>query len=138
LLRVKAVQGCALFEQCQSIFEGSDRMKPKKVVLWGHNEVLEEAFETFLTAHQEWEVVKVTDEESPRMFMEQMEAAGPDVIIIYETKYANVTIFPYALLHTHPEIKVITVSLENTFMEVFDKHRVWVNQISDLFSAIEA
>jgi len=122
-----------------NLHEGEKIMKPKKVLLWGQNNVLGEVVETFLVAHKEWDVVRIMEEESNASFIEQMEVEHPDVVIVYEAESARATPLPCQLVRNHPEIKVITMNLEDNFLDVYtrqDKHRVWVQQVSDLFSAI--
>jgi len=111
-------------------------MKPKKVVLCGQGNVLGDGVESFLLEHKEWLVVRIEKEESAQMLKEHIEMENPDVVIVYESSSSSGETFPYQLLTGHPKLKVITLSLENNFLEVYDKHRILVNHISDLYSAI--
>ena len=117
--------------------EDHNPMKLKKVILWGHNDVLGDAVETFLATRNDWDVVRIGDDVSEDVFIEQVELEQPEVIIVYESDHASVGACLYQLLHSRPQIKAITLNLENNFLDVYDKHQVEVNSVSDLFSAIE-
>ena len=118
-------------------FEDEKTMKPKKVILWGRQDVLGGAVESFLATRDEWEVIRVMDDEPTNTFIEKVETENPDVIIIYEGDHACLTPLPMQLMQSRPELRVITVNLENNSLEIYTKQKVWIKEVADLFLAIE-
>ena len=110
--------------------------KPKKVIIWGREDVLGRAFESFLTNQEEWNVIRVMDDDPTEHFLQLVEAENPDVIILYEGTYNCVSPLPVQLMQHRPQLRVITASLQDNNLEVYDKHKVCITNMSDLFLAI--
>ncbi len=66
-----------------------------------------------------------------------MAQVKPDVVIICQEDCAGDMPLSMQLLQGRPGLKVITVSLENNSVEVYNKQKVWVNEVADLLSVVE-
>lgn len=123
------------------IKEGQEKetvMKASKtVILWGREDMLGRGVEIFLNARKEWEVIRISDKRSIEFLFQEVSRVNPDVVILYEGDYAKDALVPLQLMQSSPELMVITVSLENNSMEVFNKKKVWVKEVSDLLSVVD-
>lgn len=111
--------------------------KPKTVILWGREDLLSQSMEFFLANKKEWEVIRISDNQNMRVLIDEVEKVKPDVVIIHQGDCAAYTHLPGLLLNGRPRLKVITVSLENNSMEVYNKKKVWVKSASDLLSVVD-
>jgi len=112
-------------------------MKTKTFILWGREDSLGEGAEFFLASRKEWEVIHITDHFDANFLYQEVERLNPDVVIIHQGDCAEITEVPAILMKDRPNLKVITVSLENNAVQVYSKQQVWVNNISDLFSIVD-
>lgn len=113
--------------------------KRKKVILWGQNDLLTKAMEMLLAAGETeaWEVIKLPGDQCISALVEQMQRIKPDLVIIYQSKAAEACDSLSILIQEQPDLKMITVSLENNVVEIYSKRRITVHQASDLLSIIE-
>lgn len=116
-------------------------IKPKTVILWGRDDVLSRSIELLLSEMNGWEVITISDAQSPKDFLQLVEKYDPKVIIIHQGDSSicieGETELLLHLIQHHPDVKVITISLENNAMEVFNKQEVQVKGVSDLLSIVE-
>lgn len=112
--------------------------KTKTIILWGREDSLAEGAELFLASQKGWEVIHITDQFDADNLCREVTRLNPDVVIIYLGSCANATDVPAKLMKDRPNLKVITVSLENNAVEVYNKQQVWVNKVSDLISIVDA
>lgn len=112
-------------------------MKPKKVILWGREDLLGRAVEFFLTIREKCEVIRVPDQQGLEALTQQLEAANPEVVILYQGDCASGSDLPLQLMQSRSELKVITFSLENNSLEIYNKQKVWVRNVADLLSIVE-
>jgi hypothetical protein len=112
--------------------------KSRTVILWGREDPLGRGVEFFLASRKEWEVIRITDNFDANYLYQEVERVKPDVVIIYQGDCADDTDVPAQLMKDRPNLKVITVSLENNSVEVYSKQQVMVTEVSDLFSIVEA
>ncbi len=110
----------------------------KTVILWGREDPLGRGVEYFLANRKGWEVIRITDTADTDNLFEAVEKVKPDCIILYQGDCASETDLPAQLMKECPKLKVIVVSLENNSLEVYNKQKVWVKDVSDLFSIVEA
>ena len=110
---------------------------PKTAILWGREDVLGIAVEFFLTSRNEWKVIRVSDDEGPEALFSEVERSNPEVVIVYLGYCSNDLRLVVQLIEDHPGTKVINISLENNSVEVYNKQKIWVNELSDLFSIFE-
>ncbi len=111
--------------------------KAKKVILWGREDVLGGAFETFLASRENWNTIRITDETPVDALIRLVERENPDVIILYEGGSSRTTPLPVQLMQNRPQLRVITASLQDNNLEVYDKYKICIQHVSDLFSAID-
>lgn len=120
------------------IQEGKTPMnKPRTVILWGREDLLGRAVELLLTNRKKWEVIRISDNNRLDTLFQEVERVDPNVVIIYQGDCASDTQIPAQLLQGRPGLKVITVSLENNSMEVYNKQKVLIKDVSDLLSVLE-
>ncbi len=112
--------------------------KTKTVILWGREDTLGKGVGIFLNARKGWEVIRITEEQDARFLLQEVERVNPNVVIIYQGDYASETGVPAQLVTSHPGLKVITVSLENNSIEVYNKQKILVKDVSDLLSVVES
>ena len=100
--------------------------KSKTAILWGPDDLLAQAMEFFLRAGETWEVVRISTDQSTSSLMEQVRRIRPDVVILYQGNFVNDESLPMQLFLDQPNLKVVTVSLENNLMQVYSKHSITV------------
>jgi len=111
-------------------------MSSKTVILWGREDLLGKAVELILSNCKEWEVIKSFDEQNFDGLFHLVETHHPKAIIINLGDCEECSHLPLYLIHDHPDLKVITINLENNVLEVYDRHRVRVQGISDLLAVV--
>jgi hypothetical protein len=117
--------------------KGKAMSKTKTVILWGREDSLGEGAELFLASRKGWEVIHITDQYDADFLCEEVSRLNPDVVIIHQGACAGATDVPARLLKDRPSLKVITVSLENNSVEVNNKQKVLVKEVSDLISIVD-
>ncbi len=111
--------------------------KPKKIVVWGSEDILSAYIEYFLAAKDDWNVVSISNHEAQESLMSAVDSMQPDFVIINQPCNADLTDLPLKLLQDHPAIKVITIGLENNVMDVYSLQQVFVKQAADLIKVID-
>lgn len=117
----------------------TDMPKPKTVILWGQNDLLTKALEMFLTAGEAdaWEVIKLPGGQCLTGLVEEVQKIKPDLVIFYQAFPQDDLDSLTKLMHDQPDLRMITVSLENNVMQVYSKRSITIRQVSDLLSVIE-
>ena len=67
----------------------------------------------------------------------EVEKVNPDIVIIHQGMYSGEMRLPIKLVQDHSKLKIITISLENNLVEVYNKHTICIKEVSDLLSIIE-
>lgn len=119
--------------------ENKDPGKPhlRKAVIWAPDDLLAQAMEFFLKAEDTWQVIRISADQSVEDLFEQIKRIQPDVIILHTGKCAGNTSLAAQLLQEHPNLRVVTTSLEDNQMQVYSKYSIRVRNASDLLSIIE-
>ena len=112
-------------------------MKSKTAIFWCRNDLLAQAMEFFLTAKETWEVIRIPIERGADYLVKQANRISPDVIILYTGNCVNDPSLPVRLIQDQPNLKVVTVNLEDNQMQVYSKHSVTVRTAADLLTVIE-
>jgi len=112
--------------------------KSKKIVLWGREDLLSSSVELFLTNQKGWQVISISDEEKFETLIRAVNKVDPDVVFIHQGDRAGNSNLPMRLLQDHPDLKVITFSLQNNLMEVYGKQNIIIESASDLIAVVEA
>ena len=111
--------------------------KSKTVILWGCNELLAQSMEFFIQAEEEWEVLRMSTDTGVGDLLEQAEKINPNVIILFAANCASDPNLVMQLIAKQPNLRVVTVSLEDNQMQVYCKQSITVRKSSDLLSIIE-
>ena len=113
--------------------------KPRTVILWGQSDLFTKAMEMFLTAGeaQAWNVIKLPANQCITALVEQVQKRKPDLVILSESKPGDDAYSLSKLMQEEPDLRLITISLENNVMQVYSKRSITVRQASDLLSVIE-
>jgi len=117
--------------------EDSNPSRPRKAILWGREDLLVKAVELFLDARADWEVIRVSSNTGVDDLVQQIKRVKPDVVILCQGRDASDSALPMQLIQDQDCIKVVSVSLESNFMQVYSKYSVLVHNVSDLLSVIE-
>ncbi len=115
----------------------SEKTKKSKIIIWGRPDVLSWAVEFFLSTRKDWEVINLSSKQGVDGLMHEVENVQPDAVIIYQREYAQSAYLPAQLLVNYPNMAVITINPDNNSMEVFNKKRVCIQEVSDLISVVE-
>jgi DNA-binding NarL/FixJ family response regulator len=111
--------------------------RSKLIVIWDSEDILSSSIELFLSTKLDWQVVSTSNTETLYSLITAFESTPPDIVIIHQGFHNKPAIFPLQLLHDHPTIKVILISLEDNLMDVYSKQKILVTRASDLISVIE-
>lgn len=114
--------------------------KPKTAILWGRDDVLSRAIELFLTSDKDWEVITIRNTQPLEQLQKTVDDLEPKVVIIHQgdmsTPSGEAKDLPLSLIQKHPNIKVITMSLESNTAEVINKQQVYIKEICDLLNTV--
>lgn len=111
--------------------------KPKTLILWGSDDLISQSVEHLLGGQENWTVLKISKERSIQNLVQEVERVKPKVVVITQMECDLDTLLPLRLIADHPELKVITVNLENNLLEVYNRQKVRVKEACDLISAVE-
>ena len=111
--------------------------KSKVIMLMGQDDLLSYSVDLFLTTHKEWHVVNMSFEQNLDTLFQMVAKVNPDVVIIQQGGDSCYSSLPVSLLQDNPSLKVITLNLNDNFMEVYSKQNILVGSSTDLFSVIE-
>jgi len=114
--------------------------KPKKIVVVGNEDVLSASIALFLARQPEWRVISVSRDESLHTLAQTLACVQPDIVIVRQDVNEDLSQLPLQVLHDHPSIKVIMISLEGNQLDVYcktqadtlQKEVVMVEKASDL------
>ena len=111
--------------------------KPKTAILWGQDDLLPQAMEFFLTAGETWEVIRIAANQGIGSFVEQVQRSKPDLVILCQERFREDSDPLMKLFQDQPDLRVITVNLENNLLQVYSKHSITLRKVSDLLSIVE-
>ena len=116
--------------------EDQTKRKPVTVILWGREDVIGQGVEFLLRSRKDWEVVRVLGDNDFSELAKAVELVNPKVVIIYQGDCSDDSQWALQLMKNRPGIRVITFSLENSSLEVFDRKKVWVKGVTDLLDIV--
>ena len=111
--------------------------KPKTAILWGQDDLLSQGIETFLKNEKTWCVIRIPSDQRLCLLADQLQKISPDLVVLNQGDDGERSDSLMKLLQDQPNSKVIVVSLENNMMQVYSKHSITVQRVSDLLSIIE-
>jgi len=113
-------------------------MESKTIVLLGQEDLLSTSVELLLGGQKGWNVVNIPNDDNLDTLSKAVDKFNPDVVIIHQGLCTDDLHLPTALLQNRPEVKVITLSLKDNLIEIYNKKNVVVKSASDLISIIDA
>lgn len=112
--------------------------KSKVAMLWAREDLLGKAVQQLLSTAKDWKIIRIYDKDNGCLLARELARVKPDVFIIQRGDYSgSITDTLKKLMLDHCEMKIITISLENNMVEVYDKQTIWIKGVSDLLSMIE-
>lgn len=110
---------------------------PRTVILWGRDDLLGEAVESILTADKDWRVVKLLGNPDVAALTQEVRDLKPEIVIINRGPCEER--FPPLLqiIENLPEVKIITINPDNNLVEVYNKQKVRIEEVSDLLAVID-
>jgi hypothetical protein len=111
--------------------------EPKTVIVWGQYDLLAEAVEHLLATRNGWKVLRVSDECDQDTLAREVERVNPEVLIIHEGALSVNGRMLIKFVQDHAKLKIITLSLENNSIEIYNKQTICINAASDLLAVIE-
>lgn len=109
----------------------------KMIILLGHESLLGHSVELLLLMRTAWQVVKISSNQSFNKLLRNVKNTNPNVVILYQSRHASDERLLMRLLCDCSGVKVITVSPDTNFMEVYTKQTLWLREAGDLLSAVE-
>jgi predicted transcriptional regulator len=111
--------------------------KSKMIVVCGEENIFGSSIQNLLASKSEWIVVRVSTIEDFRSSILPDLSASSDIVIIHPVESPDFTTFALHLLQEKANIRVITISLENNAMNIYDKHTFLIKKASDLIAVID-
>jgi DNA-binding NarL/FixJ family response regulator len=109
----------------------------KMVVVWGDENIFSSSIQHILATKIDWKVVFVSNLEDCESLILPFENKTSDIVIIHQADKIEFTNLAIQLLQKVANIRVVTISLDNNVMNIYDKHSLLVKEASDLITAIE-
>jgi hypothetical protein len=121
----------------QQLDEAKKIATPRTLILWGREDLLGEAVESILRADKDWRDIKVLGNPDVSALAREVENFKPEIVIINRGPCEES--FPPLLqiIENLPEVKIITVNPDNNLVEVYNKQKVRIEDISDLLAVID-
>jgi len=109
----------------------------RTVIIWGEDDVLTRAVEDLLGTGGDWKVIRVNDDLDELSLAQLVERVTPDVLIVHGGVLSGNVRPLISFVQDYPQLKIITIGLENNKMEIYDKKTVCIKESSDLLAAIK-
>ena len=106
------------------------------VILWGREDVIGMGVERILKAQRDWNVIWIVGDDNFDVLIREVIKSHPDVVIIYQGDCGINSQAALALLDLCSNLRVITFNLESSVLEVFNRQKVQVREVSDLLDAV--
>jgi hypothetical protein len=126
-----------LSELNKQLNESKKVTTPRTAILWGREDLLGKAVESILTADRNWHVIKIPGDPDFRTLTQEVERISPEIVIINQGPCTDDFPAPIQLLENFPKLKVITVNPDNNLVEVYNKQKFCLKEVSDLLSVID-
>ena len=94
------------------------------------------AIEHLLTSRTGWKVIRISSEWDDGPPAQELKWINPDVLIVSEGIIASHGQQLIRIVQDFPKLKIITISLGNNQMEIYDKQTICIKEASDLLSVI--
>ncbi len=110
-------------------------MKKHRVLIIEEDSIFSNGLELLLVLQENLEIIGHVPADMPAIIT-KIKDTQPDVIIINDNIATANAELVMTLLKTHPNLRIITLSLEGNLVNVYDNREVLVTTIDDLFAAI--
>ena len=110
----------------------------KTIILWGPDGLLTWYMNYLLDGQSNWKVIRLFDEMDATQLLDEIEKLRPSVVIIYQEQDYRPTQLSQQILTEYPTLKVITVNLENNFLEIQNQQRIRIRDLSDFLTILES
>ena len=111
---------------------------PRKIILWGSEDLLSQAVDLFLQTSQSLNVIRLSSEIGVEKLMRETQRINPDVVVLCRDKADDDSSLPLRLINEQACLRVITVGLESNLMQVYSKHNVILQGASELLSIVDS
>ncbi|MEP7134634.1 MAG: hypothetical protein ABI904_06850 [Chloroflexota bacterium] len=111
--------------------------EPKTVIVWGQYDLLAEAVEHLLDTRNGWKVIRVSDEWDQDTLAREVERINPEALIVHEGVLSINGRTLIKFVQDRSKLKIITLSLENNSIEIYNKQTIYINAASDLLAVID-
>ncbi len=112
--------------------------KSKTVILWGQSGLHVFGIEAYLNRQNGWEVYRVSKQQGFECLLQKVEEVKPVVVILFEDDCASTKQLLLMLLEVQPDLRVITMTLSNNTVEVFDSRKVEFKEGFDFITLINS
>ena len=111
---------------------------PRKIILWGRDDLLSQAVDLFLHASKSWDVTRLSSDSGEEKLIEETQRINPEVVFLCREKIDEDASLPLRLIDEQVCLRVVTVGLESNLMQVYSKHNVLLQGASELLSIVES
>lgn len=108
----------------------------RKIILWGQDDLMMTAVRSLLEAETGWEVSDIPDTWGDDAVIREVKRVSPHILIMSQNTFLTRTSVLALLAQAYSKIKIVTISLQENRLEIYDKQTVCINKASDLVSAI--
>jgi len=126
------------FETIDQDKTGTNSVDTKTIILWGEDDVLLHSVETVLNTRQDWKIARICDNWDDGTMIQEMKNVAPDAFILHEEMFLKKMHLFVKLAREFSAMKIITVSLENNFVNIYNRQTMAIKEARDLFSIIES
>lgn len=119
----------------QNIAEVEDDIHTRKIIVWGQDNLLARAIDQILTTRLAWDVTRMMNTDG-ECLLQTVDMIKPKVVVLCHVDVEDLALV-FHLLGSQPEIRVITVGLENNVVNVYSHHNFILRGGSDFVSVVE-
>ena len=116
---------------------GMEITNSKVIILWGEDVLLLRAVELLLNTKEGWKQIRFSEDWEDDTMIQEVKRVHPDVIVVHEGIFVEKTHLLTKFVQDFTKLKVITISLENNLLEVYNKQTILIKEAADLISIIE-
>ncbi len=107
-----------------------------RVILWGREDVISQGVEIILRTNNDFMVSRVVEIDSADGLFHAVQTHSVDVVILNPGQQLFDPLLPLKLMKRFPGIKVITLDLECSSVEVYGQKKVMMRKVSDLIDLV--
>ena len=110
---------------------------PRKIILWGRDDLLSQAVDLFLQTNQSWDVIRLSSDSGVEQLIQETKRIDPEVVFLCREKVDEDSSLPLRLINEQFCLRVVTIGLESNLMQVYSKHNVILQGASELLSIVD-